>query len=137
MTRTLLNWSELLDRYKEGYEENKRDLKKWSEMGEPEKHKVNVRLVTEGQEINLTELDEDFQKFKESIIERQKVIDEASEDMKPNDNGNDTITDQNKNKNNNKSAFLEIVYDCLMQDTETLPAMLETRNKNLNKKIDS
>jgi hypothetical protein len=135
MTRTILNWSELLDRYKEGCEDNKSDLKKWSEMGEPEKRKIKVKLVSEGQDINFTELDKEFKLFKESVNDRQKVLDECNENNESGDNGKDIITDHNKNEN--KSAFLEIVYDCLMQDKDTLPAMLEAHNRNLNNRMDS
>lgn len=160
MTRTILNWSELLDHYKYEYEENKKRIKKWSEMGEPENQKkVELPQSQEPATEETIEIkeppteNEEFEPIKEpdsafnQIFEKEDIESEENIDIKSvivektdeneEDLKEDTSTQENletpDKEMNGKATVLEIVYDCLMQDTETIPALY---NKESEKDAD-
>ena len=96
MTRTLLNWSELLDQYQgKSVETKKKKLKKWSEVGKHE-----TRYSTN-----------------DSVIVHHTKSGISSTDDKQ--NAPDVLTKR-------KMSISELFYNELMQDTEPIPALAKS-----------
>ena len=139
MTRTILNWSELLDQYQSKCGEDSKRLKKWSDMGEPERKKPIPEINESGLEKRSTheyiaEHDSKPAQFNEiNISERPEAIEFKDEtDGNPflELDGQEIIQDNIETNNDEipkisqpKATILELFYDCIMQDTETIPAM--------------
>ena len=138
MTRTILNWSELLNQYQSKCKEDPKRLKKWSDFSEPERKKPIPEIHEEQmqnksthenisefdtkpahiKEITISDHPENLNFSDEDNIEQLTEIDDQSGSF------NDLVT-ENRDTPQPKATILELFYDCMMQDTESIPALYE------------
>ncbi len=123
MTRTVLNWSELLVQYHKKDIGVQKRLKKWSKIGEPEITKEVPKLQNDHNYENSTyQKIVDLDKQPNQIYEFDN-IDDPIEFETPEDAEGENINKPVK-KCPPRATLLELFYDCMMQDTDTIPAML-------------
>jgi hypothetical protein len=139
MTRTLLNWSELLDTYHEACEDP-RKLKKWSDMGEPERKREIPQLVDPLEKIRSSHsVHEEFSELNSQpphFIEIQnKSKNQVKDKLEILDKIINSDREQTSEVANNKAKLLEIFYDQMMQDTETIPTMIGLSDSKDNDKL--
>jgi hypothetical protein len=142
MTRTILNWSELLDNYHEDCEDP-RKLKKWSDMGEPERKKEIPQIVDPLEKIRDAHSEHSaHEEFSELNSQPPHIIEIQKKTQNQEFDSNDIL---NKNKyqhreqfsdeSPNKAKLLEIFYDQMMQDTETIPTMIGLSDSKDNNEL--
>ena len=122
MTRTMLNWSELLEKYRGMNIEKDHDLKKWSEMGNPELLK---KVLFNDDAQNKVNMNEDYidQEFYSSSIQNPNVV--PIEPIEPNNES--TQLDLGL-------SLAQLFYDTVLLDNKTIPAMyVENKQKQMNK----
>ncbi len=134
MTRTMLNWSELVEKYRGKSIQNSPSLKKWSEMGKPDttKKKTEIELESNGPK-NLKERTSGTEaKALENQIsvgfDHKPVVKTKIKDM---DLGDSYVgyLDYEVLLPHKKISLAELLYDTLFQDTETIPALYGTDQK--------
>jgi hypothetical protein len=138
----------MLDNYHDSCEDP-RKLKKWSDMGEPERKKEIPRIVDPLEKIRKADFEhsihEEFSELNSQpphFIEIDKKM-QAQEDGKykildrldNNYHDNDRYHDLSSEGLNNKAKLLEIFYDQLMQDTETIPSMIGLSDSKDNSQL--
>jgi len=155
MTRTVLNWSELLDQYRGKSIEPQQKLKKWSEMGNPEVARGRYRTKppvfiqskhTEAklgqpdplsiQPAEIMDSDEKFGRIVESPDTDFKIIDRHDEPLRK--LSQESIGQESKNTNDKKKlgpTIPELFYDTMMQDNETIPSMAANKKLELREKL--
>ena len=127
MTRTILNWSELLVQYKGNNIESQSRLKKWSEMDDPQPEKSsyypNHRIGSEVQtssHITQTSVTEQL------TTQDEKIID-AEIEYKP-----DLENDENKPYRMKYKIVESNSKKIPMQDTESIPELYANGNDEYN-----
>ena len=144
MTRTMLNWSELLDKYRGKSIKKDYKLKKWSEIGNLVPNKKSKIEITQPR--NETSIQDNYKPIgtaEESIdlgISRIKTSDEhvliRTKIRNPNLN---QVSPSDLNYKiqlpDKKLTVEELFYDTLMQDSETIPALYNTSQETITEKI--
>lgn len=116
MTRTILNWSELLEDYRGKSITKEPALKKWSDIGRPEPSEKLKHISIEPQ----------------NSFESPEPTDQL---LRPNPNVKTKIKNVDFDNNNtenpllqhqvseNKISLAKLLYDTRFQDTETIPSL--------------
>ena len=123
MTRTIYNWSELLDEYRDKNTKKKNTLKKWSDMDNPEASSNKARSNRDG-------LDNKSAFIHEVDVgkpEELGYIKNRDGDVELGDSAGNAAT-------KHKVALLQLLYDTMGQDTETIPMMYSSDKNNQSKK---
>ena len=127
MTRTIYNWSELLDEYRGKIAKKRNKLKKWSDMDNPDVASNNARSSSDGL-------------LNEPVFIHEVDVGKPEELGYIKDRGVD-VELENSAENaaiKNKIALLQLLYDTMGQDTETIPGMYcsdkDTRTKKYSEK---
>jgi len=154
MTRTMLNWSEVIEKYRGKSIKKEVRLKKWSEMGNPtsSRSRYILRLVdleknpmtymqpepgtikrfTVGnpikQENNLIRTKLSTLQFEKEINNIQNTIEQTAEIYTNFDYSQSQIISK-------KPSLEEILYDTIMQDTETIPSLYTTGQPAIKSKL--
>lgn len=145
MTRTMLNWSEVIEKYQGSSIKKEVRLKKWSEMGNPTSsrgryiiHQVDlkktpmtyirpepgtIKRITVGnpikQENNLVRTKLSTLQFEKEINNTQNTKEQTTKII-------NNFDDSQSQAINKKPSLEEILYDTIMQDTETIPSLYST-----------
>jgi hypothetical protein len=123
MTRTIYNWSELLEEYRGKSAKKRNKLKKWSDMDNPEESSNKTRSNREG----LNNKSVFIQEVDVGKPEELGYIKNRGVDLELGDSADIAAT-------KHKIALLQLLYDTMGQDTETIPAMYSTNKDTPSKK---
>jgi hypothetical protein len=128
MTRTIYNWSELLERYRGKSIQKEPAIKKWSDIGKPELNKKSKHLrpgysnssfISKPGEQNTLVVSGSNPGISEKNLKNSSVK------IKNMDFNNATPDDPEHQLQlpNRKISLAELLYDTRFQDTETIPAL--------------
>ena len=112
MTRTIYNWSELLDEYRGKIAKKRNKLRKWSDMDNPDASSNRTRSSGNGLE------NKPFFIHEVDIVKPEELgyIKDRGADLELGDSANNSTK-------KNKIALLQLLYDTIGQDTDTIPGM--------------
>jgi hypothetical protein len=131
MTRTLLNWSELLGQYRGRSIQKQPRLKKWSEMDDldaPPGRYIKRYPVYSGEFISRSESLTQDPLPTTAASQQQDIEDDTESELEENKSTEATITKENPDNGNiigKKVPLSEIFFNIVGQDTESIPSLAE------------
>jgi len=154
MTRTMLNWSEVIDKYRGKSVKKEVRLRKWSEMGNPSLSRSRyiyrqvdlennsmtymqpksgtIKRITVG---NPFKPENNLVRTKLSTLQFEKEINDTTNTIEKTVEIDTNFNDSLSQATNKKPSLEEILYDTIMQDTETIPSLYATDQPTTQSKL--
>lgn len=130
MTRTVLNWSELVDQYRGRCIKKEPRLKKWSEMDDldaPQGRYITKHTICSDEFTSESEFS--APKPLASIQFDQTIEEDAESELEENADTDTLISEEEpatSSKLGKKIPLSELLYDVIGQDTESIPSLAES-----------